>query len=286
MKKTFIIAAFVALLTVASSVNAQWFRLGSGCQSGQCGRYTYSPYYSTGCANGRCGTYNYSSCPNGQCNTTPPTQDYQPSQPSCSNESCSIQSETSTYDLSDKLEVTYTRAKVNCQGCGLLLGFPIDENAIWECPKCKRQYATKDGGVYNVVKKSDEGYLVNNGKPVAKCSSDVVTKKRATTPCSTLLSAINSIRTRYGLHSLVLDSQLESGSYKQANYCSRIGRLQHASGVAEILAQNHQGLETAINQWLNSPGHRSLLLSGSFRYAGVAVVRDHYGRVWCAVQFR
>ena len=100
------------------------------------------------------------------------------------------------------------------------------------------------------------------------------------------LSAINAVRARYGLAALVSDPRLEEGARYQANYCARVGRLQHASGVAEILAQNRQGLETAISQWLNSPGHRALLLNGSFRYAGVAVVRDHYGRFWCAVQFR
>ena len=295
MKKSLVALFVVIAMTITSSANAQMFSFGARCANGRCSapRYSYSPYYSP-CANGQCGTYRqptYStpSCADGSCPRTT-----QPNQPSCQDGSCSIQSETSTYDVADRLEVTYTHAKVPCQECGQVLNFPLGENAIWECPKCKRQYATKDGGVYNIIKKNDEGYLTRNGELIpgvtasqaAKTDVAIQKQQKLATPVASLITAINSVRARYGLGALISDARLESGSYYQASFCSRLGRLQHASGVAEILAQNNQGIETAINQWLNSPGHRALLLSGSFRYAGVAVVRDNYGRVWCAVQFR
>lgn len=102
----------------------------------------------------------------------------------------------------------------------------------------------------------------------------------------TLLQRVNATRARYGLAALANDATLETGSYYQASYCAQIGGLAHGAGAAEILAMNGSGIEAALAQWLNSPAHRALLLNGGYRYAGVAVVRDRYGRVWCAVRFR
>lgn len=101
-----------------------------------------------------------------------------------------------------------------------------------------------------------------------------------------LLDSANRTRTRYGLPVFTYDATLEAGAKTQAQYCARVGRLQHGAGAIEILAYNSQGLEAAINQWLASPAHRAILLNGRYRYAGVAVVRDSYGRSWCAMRFR
>lgn len=99
---------------------------------------------------------------------------------------------------------------------------------------------------------------------------------------ASLLDRVNATRARYGLAALQV---ADLGAQRQAAYCASTGTLTHGSGVAEILAQNGQGFETAIQQWLQSPGHRALLLNGSYRYADVGVVRSG-GRVWCAVRFR
>lgn len=100
------------------------------------------------------------------------------------------------------------------------------------------------------------------------------------------LAAANRIRARYGLPTLTLDANLCDGSARQANYCASVGALIHGAGVAEILAMNSSGFDSALNQWLASPAHRAILLSGQYRVAGVAVVRDRNGRVWCAMRFR
>ncbi len=111
-------------------------------------------------------------------------------------------------------------------------------------------------------------------------------RARVTTAVSNFLNAANAIRAQYGLQALRADASLDQGSYNQANYCASTQRLIHGSGAAEILAQNYSGFNFALNQWLNSPAHRSLLLSPSYRFAGVATVRDSYGRVWCAMRFK
>lgn len=112
-------------------------------------------------------------------------------------------------------------------------------------------------------------------------------KKNADAPlATTFLLAANRIRARYGLPELTSDATLDAGCASQANYCASVGALIHGGGVAEILAMNSSGFDSALNQWLASPAHRAILLSGQYRVAGVAVVRDRNGRVWCAMRFR
>ena len=112
-------------------------------------------------------------------------------------------------------------------------------------------------------------------------------KKNGGAPiATTFMAAANRIRARYGLPTLASDATLDAGCASQANYCAATGALIHGAGVAEILAQNTSGFEAALNQWLASPAHRAILLSGRYRVAGVAVVRDRNGRVWCAMRFR
>lgn len=102
----------------------------------------------------------------------------------------------------------------------------------------------------------------------------------------TLLDIVNATRARYGLRALTVDASLERGAIAQATFCSQIGGLRHAGGVAEILAQNTSDFNGAIAQWLNSPAHFAILTSSRYTRCGIGVVRDGYGSVWHAVQFR
>jgi uncharacterized protein YkwD len=129
--------------------------------------------------------------------------------------------------------------------------------------------------------------------PTGACPLRAVTKaavNTATAPVravANLLASANATRARYGLPALQFDENLAAGANVGANYCARAGQVCHAPGCGyEIVAMNGQGIETAVNQWLNSPPHRALLLNGGFRYAGVSVVRDRNGRCWCAMRFR
>lgn len=131
-----------------------------------------------------------------------------------------------------------------------------------------------------VAGKTTIGQCVNGSCPVATGTRNVVSNTLK--GVAALLDRVNQTRARYGLAALQV---ADLGAQRQAAYCASTGTLTHGSGVAEILAQNSQGIETAIQQWLNSPGHRALLLNGSYRYADVGVVRSG-GRVWCAVRFR
>lgn len=145
--------------------------------------------------------------------------------------------------------------------------YPTDEgNVPVECALCVRQ-ATNG---------SEEDALCAEAQIVP---GDVAGRK-------TLLDIVNATRARYGLRALTVDASLERGAIAQATFCSQIGGLRHAGGVAEILAQNTSDFSGAIAQWLNSPAHFAILTSSRYTRCGIGVVRDRYGRVWHAVQFR
>ena len=141
--------------------------------------------------------------------------------------------------------------------------------------------------------KADE---LPSAPPVPDCSlgtcSEYVPTKDGNVPVERyderkrLVSILNATRARYGRNALQLDATLERGAIAQAGFCSRLGYLQHASGVAEILAQNSSDFDGAIRQWLASGPHLAILTSTSFSRCGIGVVRDRYGRVWYSVQFR
>lgn len=133
--------------------------------------------------------------------------------------------------------------------------------------------------------KTESGALVFRSCPSGACPL-AAGAKTAVAAVSSLLEKVNATRARYGLRALSADASLKGGAQYQASFCASRGALIHGTGVAEILAQNGQGIETALSQWLNSPAHRALLLNPAFNYAGVAVHRDGGGRVWCAVRFR
>lgn len=116
------------------------------------------------------------------------------------------------------------------------------------------------------------------------CSTQNVGVRR--TVVESFVDAANRLRARYGIHPLRMAADLEEGSAYQASFCRSRGALIHGRGAAEILAQNSTGFEFALDQWVASPAHRALLLSPSFTYAGAAVVKDSYGRSWCAMRFR
>ena len=99
------------------------------------------------------------------------------------------------------------------------------------------------------------------------------------------LAAVNRTRAAYGLTALRGDATLDAGCESAANYCATVGGLAHTAGN-EILAYNQTGIDAAIESWLNSPAHRAYLLSPNFSTAGISVVRDRHGRVWCAMRFR
>lgn len=102
------------------------------------------------------------------------------------------------------------------------------------------------------------------------------------------VSEINATRARYGMRALEIDVSLVVESEAHSQRQAARGQIYHAQGCgAEIVAQNWGvGVSFAIQQWLNSPAHRALLLSPQFTRLGVGVCKTTHGANFCTVRFK
>lgn len=57
------------------------------------------------------------------------------------------------------------------------------------------------------------------------------------------------------------------------------------SAAGENIAMGQQSAQQVMNSWMNSPGHRSNILSPSYSQIGVGVAKDRYGRLYWTQMF-
>jgi len=113
-----------------------------------------------------------------------------------------------------------------------------------------------------------------------------------------ILAAINTVRGANGAPPWSYSQQLEEAARSQARLMAARNTLSHdlgvtlrervtaagyAGAVGENLAGGHKTLEAAIEGWLNSPGHRSTLLSHKFTEFGLAAARAGSGKIYWAM---
>lgn len=248
MKRIFISLIIAAFVLTTTTANAQLFR--RGCYGGSCS-------YRSAYVSAQTGYWTSGQCYGSSASPCFPAQTYSNAESPC--EPCAP-TDAPRY---------YGAVVDSVKPCE-----PVETTTPTPCEAC---------GEYEPIKTSTG--LVYRSCPTGACPLQTATRA-ASNVVATLLDRANALRAQYGLSALSYDATLTAGSQYQASFCASRGALIHGTGVAEILAQNSQGLETALNQWLNSPAHRALLLSPNFRFGGVAVHRDSTGRVWCAMRFR
>lgn len=102
------------------------------------------------------------------------------------------------------------------------------------------------------------------------------------------VSELNALRRRYGLRPVQIDIVLTEGAEAHSQHQAARGQIFHAPGCgAEVVAQNwSNGISEALRQWLNSPPHRSLILSAQFTRVGVGVCRTEIGANYCTIRLR
>lgn len=88
---------------------------------------------------------------------------------------------------------------------------------------------------------------------------------------SSLVSLTNAHRARYGLRPVTVNAQMCVAAQNHANWMASTGYFQH-SGLPymEIIFYGPRSTNDAINGWIASPAHHSIMLSGSqvgFGYA-------------------
>ena len=143
-------------------------------------------------------------------------------------------------------------------------------------------------------------------RPVAACLVLVwplvlsVASAEARSSPSPMVAKINAARGAHGMRPLRYSPSLTRSSSRYGRYLLRCDRFGHAgrimasgrfSRLGEILALTHGSKlrsSRTLRNWLDSPSHRAVLLSSSFRYIGAAAVRGRLGGrravVW-TVQF-
>jgi uncharacterized protein YkwD len=105
----------------------------------------------------------------------------------------------------------------------------------------------------------------------------------------TLLRRLNDVRSAHGLRPLKLAPALEHSAGRFAGRLMATDVFGHgprirAGGSFRTLGETlalHTGWRprpgTTVNRWLASPGHRPLVLSSRFRYAGAGVSHGRFG---------
>jgi uncharacterized protein YkwD len=112
------------------------------------------------------------------------------------------------------------------------------------------------------------------------------------------IAQLNQVRQANGLAALRASESLERSSSRYAKHMIDTDYFGHASRIAASSAfgrvgetlELHSGWKAdpdqAIDEWMHSPEHRAVLLSGSFRYVGMGVARGKIGSrlvtVWVA----
>jgi uncharacterized protein YkwD len=101
-----------------------------------------------------------------------------------------------------------------------------------------------------------------------------------------VISQTNAARARQGLPPLATDSQLMQGARNHAHWMASNNNLAHGSGVTENIGMGQTSAGEIVNNWMNSPGHRSNILDGSLTRIGVAVAYSSNGTPYWCQQFR
>jgi uncharacterized protein YkwD len=143
--------------------------------------------------------------------------------------------------------------------------------------------------------------VLGTAAALAGCTSAIIRPAGTTSPAQlsteTILAKINGTRGTYGQKPLTYNVQLERAARTHANLMASRNTLSHTVGgslrervtaagykgaVGENLGAGQTTLESVIEGWLNSSGHRSTLLSPKFTEFGLAAARSDSGKTYWA----
>lgn len=114
---------------------------------------------------------------------------------------------------------------------------------------------------------------------------------------ATIMEKINGTRAQYGRKPLTYNAELARAARTHADLMASRNTLSHTLGgtlrervtvagyrgaVGENLGSGQATLESVIEGWLNSRGHRSTLLSPNFKEFGFAAARSSSGKTYWA----
>lgn len=130
-----------------------------------------------------------------------------------------------------------------------------------------------------------------NPEPQAYAPSDVIVDFDA----SVSMAKINQVRQRHLLPAFKFDQRLMAAAQRHADLMGRSGKFGHEFGpstkfkkrifavgfdnsAGENLGVGYLSIEAAIEGWLNSPGHRKILLKRNYSLGGIAYAANTSGK--------
>ena len=123
-------------------------------------------------------------------------------------------------------------------------------------------------------------------KPVVGKTSVSPTSLKILAVEQNIIAKTNAQRIRNGKSPLKLDESLMRSARQHCTWMARNRSLQHTRAtVAENIAMGQSSSSEAVQDWMNSPGHRANMLSGQYTRIGVAAYRARDGRIYWCQQF-
>jgi uncharacterized protein YkwD len=120
----------------------------------------------------------------------------------------------------------------------------------------------------------------------------------AASPQRDAISQLNEVRASNGLSALRASGSLARSASRYARRMIQTDYFGHSSSIAASSAfgrlgetlELHSGWtpnpSQTITEWMNSPGHRAVLMSGAYRWVGMGIARGKIGSrlvtVWVA----
>jgi uncharacterized protein YkwD len=102
-----------------------------------------------------------------------------------------------------------------------------------------------------------------------------------------IVSYTNEERVRFGLPALQVDKELMNSAREHAAWMTLNQSLVHTNQpVAENIAMGQPHSSDAVQDWMNSSGHRANILNPGHRRIGVAAFRARNGAIFWCQQFR
>lgn len=99
------------------------------------------------------------------------------------------------------------------------------------------------------------------------------------------LDVINPVRALHGQGLLSHSPELEQVALAHAKRVAMTRRIFHPGGGTEIAARGQATIQEAIASWLDSPGHRRILLGNYTKCGAAKVVSRRDGKAVWMVQF-
>ena len=112
---------------------------------------------------------------------------------------------------------------------------------------------------------------------------------------NTSFERLNQVRSRHALRPFRSDPRLMAAARNHADLMGTTGRFGHEFGpdtvfrkrifavgfrnsAGENIGVGYRSIDEAIEGWLNSPGHRKILLKGNYSLGGIAYAKNTSGK--------